>query len=188
MAEPVFFATPEELRVWFAANAATAPELLVGYWKVRTGRRSITWPDSVDEALCVGWIDGVRRSLGDDAYCIRFTPRRRGSRWSAVNVRRVPELVAEGRMTPAGLAAFEARGAANETGYSYERREATLPPEYDALLRATPGAGEFWDAQPPGYRRNVAYWVTSAKQEETRRRRLAALTEACAAGRRVRGG
>ncbi len=186
--EPMFFATPEELRAWFAANATTAPELLVGYWKKGTGRPSVTWPESVDEALCVGWIDGVRRSLGDDAYCIRFTPRRPGSRWSAVNVRRVPELAAQGRMTPAGQAAYDARGAANETGYSYERREATLPPEYDATLRATPGAGEFWDAQPPGYRRNVAWWVTSAKQETTRQRRLAALAAACGEGRRLRGG
>ena len=188
MADPMFFATSAELRAWFAANAATAPELLVGYWKVGTGRQSVTWPESVDEALCVGWIDGVRRSLGDEAYCIRFTPRRRGSRWSAVNVRRVPELVAEGRMTPPGLAAYEARGAANETGYSYERREATLPPEYDAVLRAVAGDGDFWDKQPPGYRRNVAWWVTSAKQEPTRQRRLAALAAACAKGERLRGG
>lgn len=188
MAEPVFFADAAAFRDWLAAHAATAPEVLVGYWKVATGRPSMTWPESVDEALCYGWIDGVRRSLGDEAYCIRFTPRRPGSVWSAVNVRRVPELAAEGRMTPAGLAAWEARGAANETGYSYERVEAALPPEYEAVLRAAPGAAAFWDAQPPGYRRLAAHWVVRAKQEATRERRLAALVEACVKGERVRGG
>jgi uncharacterized protein YdeI (YjbR/CyaY-like superfamily) len=188
VAEPVFFASPAELRAWFAAHAATEAELHVGYWKVATGKPSVTWGESVDEALCVGWIDGVRRSLGDDAYTIRFTPRRRGSKWSAVNVRRVPELVAEGRMTPAGLAAWEARGVANETGYGYTRHDAELPPEYEAVLRATPGAGEFWDAQPPGYRRIAASWVVRAKQEATRQKRLATLVAESAAGRRVRGG
>src|SRR6476469_3129516 len=126
------------------------------FHKKGSGTPSITWPESVDEALCVGWIDGVRRTLDGESYSIRFTPRRRGSRWSAVNVRRVAALKAEGRMTPAGLAAFEARGAANETGYSYERRDATLAPEYEAVLRATPGAWEHWTAQPPSYRRQLA--------------------------------
>ncbi|MDQ1713880.1 MAG: hypothetical protein QOE45_3330 [Frankiaceae bacterium] len=186
--EAMFFETPAALREWFAANAATATELFVGYRKKATGLPSVTWAESVDEALCVGWIDGVRRSLGEDAYTIRFTPRRRGSRWSAVNVRRVPALAAEGRMTPAGLAVFEARGAANDTGYSYERRDGRLPPEYEAALRRTKGAWEFWAAQPDGYRRNIAYWVTSAKQEPTRQRRLATLAAASARGERVRGG
>jgi uncharacterized protein YdeI (YjbR/CyaY-like superfamily) len=185
MSEPVFFESPTAFREWLDANAATADELLVGYWKKATGRASMTWAESVDEALCHGWIDGVRRSLGGDAYSIRFTPRRRGSRWSAVNVRRVPELEAEGRMTPAGLAAFERRGAANETGYSYERRDATLPPDYVKALCGTPGAWEFWERQPPGYRRTIAWWVTSAKQEPTRQRRLAKLVAACAAGERI---
>ena len=188
MPEPVFFDSPAAFRDWLDAHAATEPELLVGYWKVGTGRPSMTWAESVDEALCHGWIDGIRRSLGAEAYCIRFTPRRPGSRWSAVNVRRVPELAAAGRMTPAGLAAWEARGAANETGYGYTRPDADLPPEYEAALRAVAGAGEFWDAQPPGYRRLAARWVTNAKQEETRQRRLATLAAACAKGERVRGG
>jgi uncharacterized protein YdeI (YjbR/CyaY-like superfamily) len=188
MSEPMFFESPAAFRAWLDGRAASAEELLVGYWKKATGRASMTWAESVDEALCHGWIDGVRRSLGDDAYCIRFTPRRRGSRWSAVNVRRVPELQAEGRMTAAGLAAFESRGAANETGYSYERREATLPPDFEATLRSTAGAWEYWERQPPGYRRTVAWWVISAKQEPTRQRRLARLVEACAEGVRLRGG
>ena len=188
MSQPMFFASPEEFRAWLAANAATADEVVVGYWKKATGRPTMTWAESVDEALCYGWIDSVRRSLPDGAYTLRFTPRRKGSRWSAVNVRRVPELAAEGRMTPAGLAAFDARGAANAVGYSYERRDAALPPEYEDVLRAVPGAWEFWAKQPPGYKRNVSYWVVSAKQEPTRQRRLATLAEACARGERVRGG
>jgi uncharacterized protein YdeI (YjbR/CyaY-like superfamily) len=186
--EAMFFETPEALRRWFAAHADTADELLVGYWRKATGKPSITWPESVDEALCVGWIDGVRRTLDDESYSIRFTPRRRGSRWSAVNVGRVAVLTADGRMTPPGLAAFEARGVANETGYSYERRDAVLPPEHEAVLRATPGAWEFWSVQPPSYRRQLSYWVTSAKQEPTRQRRLAALAAASARGERLRGG
>jgi uncharacterized protein YdeI (YjbR/CyaY-like superfamily) len=186
--EPIFFASAAEFRAWLDTHAATAGEVHVGYWKVSTGRPSLTWAESVDEALCHGWIDGIRRSLGAEAYTIRFTPRRRGSRWSAVNVRRVPELAAEGRMTPAGLAAYEARGASNETGYGYTRPDATLPPEYEAVLRAAPGAGEFWDAQPDGYRRLAARWVVQAKQETTRQRRLAALAAASARGERVRGG
>jgi uncharacterized protein YdeI (YjbR/CyaY-like superfamily) len=186
VAEPTFFASPDEFRAWLAEHAATAPELLVGYWKKGTGRPSMTWAESVDEALCYGWIDGLRRSLGDEAYCIRFTPRRASSVWSAVNVRRVPELVAEGRMTPAGLAVWETRR--DEVGYTYERREATLTPEQEAALRAVPGAWEFWERQPPGYRRIAAHWVNRAKQDATRARRLAALIDACVRGERVRGG
>jgi uncharacterized protein YdeI (YjbR/CyaY-like superfamily) len=184
----MFFESAAAFRAWLDAHAATAPEVLVGYWKKGTGRPSLTWPESVDEALCHGWIDGVRHSLGDESYCIRFTPRRSGSRWSAVNVRRVPELAAEGRMTPAGMAAYEARGEANAVGYSYERREASLPPESEAVLRSDAAGWEFWERQPPGYRRNASDWVVRAKQEPTRLRRLAALAEACARGERVRGG
>ena len=182
VAEPVFFASPAEFRRWLARHAATEPELLVGYWKVGTGRPSMTWAESVDEALCYGWIDGIRRSLGAESYTIRFTPRRKGSRWSAVNVRRVPELAAEGRMTPAGLAAFEAR--TDETGYSYSA-EVALTPEQEAALRAAPGAWEFWERQPPGYRRTVTHWLANPKREETRARRLATLVSDCAAGRRI---
>lgn len=181
--EPMFFATPEELRAWFAAHAASEAELLVGYWKVATGRPSITWAQSVDEALCVGWIDGIRRSLGADAYVIRFTPRRKTSRWSAVNIRRVGELTAEGRMTPAGLAVFEARR--DEEGYSYETPSAVLPEEYEAVLRADEAAWAFWERQPPSYKKMAAHWVTSAKQEETRQRRLARVLADSRAGKRI---
>jgi uncharacterized protein YdeI (YjbR/CyaY-like superfamily) len=185
MSEPMFFESPAAFREWLDAHADSADEVVVGYWKKHTGRPSLTWEESVDEALCHGWIDSAMRSLGDDAWQLRFTPRRRGSRWSAVNVRRVPELAAEGRMTDAGLAAYEARGEANAVGYSYQRKDAALPPAYEASLRAVPDAWEFWQLQPPGYRRNAAWWVVSAKQEPTRQRRLAKLVAACAAGQRI---
>lgn len=181
--EPMFFETPEAFRAWLAAHAATETELIVGYRRKGTGLASITWPESVDEALCYGWIDGVRRSLDETSYTIRFTPRRRDSRWSAVNIRRVEALTAAGRMTPAGLAAFAARPPGE--GYSYETRDASLPEEYEAVLRADAAAWTFWERQPPSYRRTAAYWVTSAKQEATRQRRLARLLDDSRAGKRI---
>lgn len=183
--EPTFFATPADLRAWFAEHAATATELHVGYWKKGTGRPSVTWPESVDEALCVGWIDGVRHSLGEDSYTIRFTPRRKGSTWSAVNVGRIEALRAEGRMTAAGLAAFEARRDDRTAIYSFEQGTPTLPPHFEQQLRAAPGAGEFFDAQPPGYRRNAIWWVLSAKRETTQQRRFDQLLAASQEGRRL---
>jgi len=134
--EPTFFATPAGFRDWLEVHHADAPELLVGYYKKGSGRASMTWPESVDEALCFGWIDGIRRRIDDERYSIRFTPRRARSVWSAVNIRRAGELIAEGRMTPAGLAAFEARDEARSAIYSYEQRhKAKLDPEQERLLR-----------------------------------------------------
>jgi len=181
--EPMFFEAPEAFRAWLAANAATERELVVGYRRKGTGLPSITWPESVDEALCYGWIDGIRRSLDETSYTIRFTPRRRDSRWSAVNIRRVEALRAEGRMTPAGLAAFEARPPGE--GYSYETPRVELPAEYEAALRADAAAWAFWERQPPSYRRMAAHWVTSAKREETRQRRLARVVADSREGRRI---
>ena len=183
--DPVFFATPEEFRAWLDAHHAEEKELLVGFWKRGTGKPSMTWPQSVDEALSFGWIDGVRRSLGDEAYTIRFTPRKPRSNWSAVNVRRVEELAREGRMRPAGLKAFEARSAARTAIYSYENRPAGLEGDLAAELRANEAAWAFWQAQAPWYRRTASHWVTSAKKEETRRKRLATLIADSAAGRRI---
>lgn len=183
--EPVFFAAPEEFRAWLEAHHASESELLVGFWKKGSGKPSITWPESVDEALCFGWIDGVRRSLGDEAYTIRFTPRKARSTWSAVNVRRVGELSAEGRMRPAGLKAFEARSADKTAIYSYEQRAPELAEAYAGELRANAAAWEFWQKQPPWYRKTASWWVTSAKKEETRRKRLASLIEHSAAGRPI---
>lgn len=183
--EPIFFASPAELRAWFEANAEAEDELLVGYWKKATGRPSLTWAESVDEALCVGWIDGIRRSLGDEAFTIRFTPRRPRSIWSAVNIRRVGELTAEGRMRPAGLAAFERRSDDRSAIYSHEQRGAIQPTaEHLAALDAAPGARDFWDRQAPSWRRQATWWIESAKRPETRARRLAIVVEAAAAGRR----
>jgi uncharacterized protein YdeI (YjbR/CyaY-like superfamily) len=182
----IFFASPEELRDWFDANHGTATELWVGYHKVATGRPSLTWSQAVDEALCVGWIDGVRYSLGAEAHAQRFTPRRRGSTWSAVNVRKVAELTAAGRMRPAGLAAFEARREDRTAVYAYEREHASLTPEEEARFRADAAAWADWEARPPSYRRTATYWIASAKRPETRARRMDQVIEGSAAGRRPR--
>ncbi|HEX8905091.1 MAG TPA: YdeI/OmpD-associated family protein [Longimicrobiaceae bacterium] len=183
--EPTFFATPAEFRAWLEKNHDRRSELLVGFWKKGSGKPSITWPESVDEALCFGWIDGVRRSLGDDAYTIRFTPRKARSTWSAVNVRRMGELIAEGRVRPAGLKAFEARTENRTATYSYEQRPLELPEPYAGELRANPAAWEFWQQQPPGYRKTASWWIVSARQEATRRKRLATVIDESAQGRRI---
>jgi uncharacterized protein YdeI (YjbR/CyaY-like superfamily) len=156
--EPIFFTSPAELRAWFEAHAGTERELWVGYWRKGTGRPSLTWSEAVDEALCVGWIDGVRKSLDGERFVQRFTPRQARSTWSAVNIRRVKELVAQGRMRPAGLAAFERRTDDRSAIYSYEQRHgASLAPDDQAALEANGAALEFWERQPPGYRKAATY-------------------------------
>ena len=184
---PVFFAGPAELRAWLQQHHESERELLVGYYRKGVDKPTLTWPQSVDEALCFGWIDGVRRRIDDESYCIRFTPRKARSTWSAVNTARVPELAAEGRMTEAGLRAFEARTADNSAVYSYDAKD---PGELDAqqltALRADPAAWAFWEKQAPSYRKAVVHWMTTAKRPETRDRRLATLIEDSAAGRRIR--
>jgi uncharacterized protein YdeI (YjbR/CyaY-like superfamily) len=183
---PVFFATPADFRAWLEANHEKQAELLVGFYKVGSGRPSITWPESVDEALCFGWIDGVRRSLDAKSYTIRFTPRQPRSNWSAINIKRVEELRAAGKMTEAGLRAFEQRSDDKSAVYSYEQRQnAKLPPEFEARFQASSEAWSYFQAQPPWYRRTATYWVTSAKREETRRRRLDTLIADSAAGRSI---
>jgi uncharacterized protein YdeI (YjbR/CyaY-like superfamily) len=186
MSEAKFFATSSALRAWFEENHQTEVELVVGFHKRGTSRESITWSQSVDEALCFGWIDGVRHSLGDAAYTIRFTPRRSTSNWSAINLARVASLTNLGRMRPAGLRAFEARKPEKTGVYSFERNKAarlTMPQE--KRLRANRKAAAFFDAQPPWYRRTVIHWVITAKREETRERRLSTLIRDSASGRRV---
>ena len=180
-----FFATPEELRDWFDANHETANELWIGYYRKATGRPSVDWSQAVDEALCVGWIDGVRRSLDESSFVQRFTPRRKGSTWSAVNVAKVAALTEQGRMRPAGNAAFEARSAANTAIYSYERPVAAFTADEEARIRAETVAWADWESRPPSYRRAVTHWVTSAKADATRARRLEALIADSAAGRKV---
>ena len=180
-----FFAATDELRDWFDANHTTADELWLGYHKKKTGRPTISWSDAVDEALCVGWIDSVRYSLDDDRSAQRFTPRRSGSVWSAINVRKVGELSAQGRMRPAGLAAFEARDPGKTAIYSYEQAEAALTDDETALIRANEAAWTDWQRRSPSYRRTVTHWIASAKTPETRARRIDALIEASAAGEPV---
>jgi uncharacterized protein YdeI (YjbR/CyaY-like superfamily) len=183
--EPTFFAAPDDFRRWLEAHHADRSELLVGFYKVGSGRHSLTWPQSVDEALSFGWIDGVRRRLDDVTYTIRFTPRKATSTWSAVNIKRARELIAEGRMQPAGLAAFEARREDRSGTYSYENRPHELGPVYEPEIRSNRAAWTFFSAQPPSYQRAAIWWVISAKKEETRRRRLAQLIEDCANQRTV---
>ncbi|MEO7521011.1 MAG: YdeI/OmpD-associated family protein, partial [Gemmatimonas sp.] len=166
--KPRFFSTPAKWRAWLAKHHESSAEMIVGFYKNATGKPSITWPESVDQALCFGWIDGVRRRVDDDSYSIRFTPRRKGSVWSAVNLGRVKELTAQGLMTSVGLAAFEARTANKSSVYAYENRPATLPPEYVKSMRANRAAFNFFEALPPGYRRTMTWWIVSAKREATR--------------------
>jgi uncharacterized protein YdeI (YjbR/CyaY-like superfamily) len=184
--KPTFFATPAAFRAWLERHHETAKELLVGFYKTNSGKPSITWPQSVDEALCFGWIDGVRKSLGPDAYTIRFTPRKPKSIWSAINVDKVAQLKKLGKMRPAGLRAFAHRTAERTGVYSFERhRAAKLTPAQESALRANRKAAAFFDAQAPWYRRTVTHWVISAKREETRQRRLKLLIADSAAGRTI---
>jgi uncharacterized protein YdeI (YjbR/CyaY-like superfamily) len=184
--KPTFFASAAELRRWFKKNHAKETELWIGYYKKGTGKKSVTYPESVDEALCVGWIDGVRKSIDDESYMNRFTPRRQGSHWSAVNLRRVRELTEEGRMLPAGLKAHEARDPKKAGLYSFEQRSAiTFGRQELSEFKASIEAWRFFQQQPPGYRKLATFWVMSAKREATRQRRLAALIADSAGGRRL---
>ena len=183
---PHYFASPAEWRAWLAKHHATTDEIWVGLHKKATGKPSLTWPEAVDQALCYGWIDGIRKRVDASRYTNRFTPRRPGSNWSAVNIRRVAELTEQGLMRAAGLRAFEARDPART--YSYEqRRAATLGPAYQKLLRAEPDAWEFFKGQAPWYQRTVSWWVISAKREATRLRRLGVLIACSAKGRLIPG-
>lgn len=183
--KPEYFTSPEAFRRWLDRHHADAGELWVGYYKKSTGKPSMTWPESVDEALCYGWIDGIRKSVDEARYTIRFTPRRPDSNWSAVNVRRAEALIEEGRMQPAGRRAFDARSPARSGQYSYENRPVDLPAEYLARLEADEKAASFWRAQPPWYRRTSAWWIVSAKKEATRLRRLSVLIEHSARGETI---
>jgi uncharacterized protein YdeI (YjbR/CyaY-like superfamily) len=180
-----FFEAPEEFRSWLRQHHATADELWVGFYKKGSGRPSITWPEAVDEALCFGWIDGLRKSIDEVSYRIRFTPRRPGSTWSAVNVRRAEALVEAGRMEPAGLAAFTRRREDRTGSYSFEQGKVAFAEELEAELRGNAKAWEFFQAQPATYRKTVTWWVMSAKRDETRKRRLAALVRDSEAGQRI---
>ena len=177
-----YFASTDELRDWFDANHETATELWLGYHRKATGRPTVSWSEAVDEALCVGWIDSVRYRVDEERSAQRFTPRRKGSVWSAINVAKVASLTTEGRMRPAGLAAYEQRDPAKTAIYSYERDAAAFRPDEDARFRANSAAWTDWETRPPGYRKTATHWVTSAKRDDTRTRRLDTLIENHAAG------
>jgi uncharacterized protein YdeI (YjbR/CyaY-like superfamily) len=184
--KPIFFATADDFRAWFEQHHAAATELLVGFVKKSTGRPSLTWPESVDQALCFGWIDGVRRRLDDERYTIRFTPRQPGSRWSAVNIARAAVLQKQGRMRPAGAAAVEARSAAKSRTYSYEQaKEPELAAALQKTLKANTKAAAFFAALPPSYRKKIVHWVMAAKGDDVRVARLQRAIVAFAAGRRL---
>jgi uncharacterized protein YdeI (YjbR/CyaY-like superfamily) len=184
--KPTFFATPLEFRAWLKRHHAKGRELLVGFYKRASGKPSITWPESVDQALCFGWIDGIRKSIDETSYTIRFTPRKARSTWSTINVNRVKKLTASGLMQPAGLRAFEQRKESKSGIYSYERRHAAkLPSDDERRLRANKKAWAFFRAQPPWYQRTAMHWIISAKKAETRQRRLTVLIEHSARARAI---
>jgi uncharacterized protein YdeI (YjbR/CyaY-like superfamily) len=182
---PKFFKTPSSFRRWLAANHAKSKELWVGFYKKGSGKPSIDWPESVDEALCFGWIDGVRKKVDTDSYKIRFSPRKPSSIWSAVNIRNAERLIKEKRMQPAGLKAHEARKEYRSGIYSYEQRSPELVEPYLGKLKRNKAAWKFFQAQPPSYRKMMNWYIVSAKQEETRLKRLGKLIEESAQGRRI---
>jgi len=184
--KPRFFKTASAFRKWLAANHGKSKELWVGFYKKNSGKPSITWPESVDEALCFGWIDGIRKRIDDDSYVIRFTPRRPGSVWSAVNIRNVERLINEKRMQPAGLKAYGARKEDRSGIYSYEQRSPELTEPYAGIFKRNQAAWKFFQAQPPSYRKMMNWWIVSAKLEQTRRNRLNQLIEASAGRKRIR--
>jgi uncharacterized protein YdeI (YjbR/CyaY-like superfamily) len=183
--DPHYFTSAAKFRQWLEKNHATATELLAGFYKKSSGKPSITYQEALDEALSFGWIDGIRKSVDENRYTIRFTPRKPGSIWSNVNIKRANELSALGRMGLAGLAAFEARKAEKSGVYSYENRPRQLSAEYEKIFRTNKQAWAYFQSQAPYYRRTASAWVMTAKKEETRLRRLATLIEDSAQRRRI---
>lgn len=179
------FKSATEFRKWLANNHATERELWVGYYKKETGKGGLTWPESVDEALCFGWIDGIRKKVDEESYTNRFTPRKTTSTWSSLNTKRAQELIAEGRMQAAGLRAFEARRENRSGIYSFEQRKETLDDPYQSRLERHKKAWAFYQAQSASYRRTANWWVVSAKQEATRLKRLQQLIELSARGETI---
>jgi uncharacterized protein YdeI (YjbR/CyaY-like superfamily) len=183
--EIIFFKSSSDFREWLEMHHADARELWVGFYKKNSGKPSITWPESVDQALCFGWIDGVRKSIDELSYMIRFSPRKSTSIWSAINMKRAEELATQGLMRPAGKKAYELRKENRSGIYSYEQRSPALPDSYEKALKANKAAWDFFEAQPPSYRKTAFWWVVSAKKEETRLKRLEKLIEYAAGGKRL---
>jgi uncharacterized protein YdeI (YjbR/CyaY-like superfamily) len=184
--EPIFFSKPADFRKWLKKHHAKEKELLVGFYKVGSGKPSITWSESVDEALCFGWIDGVRRSLGDESYTIRFTPRKVGSNWSAINIKKIAELKKKGLLERAGLAIFEKREEKKSKVYTYENKEVKLSTSFLKQFKANKKAWAFFTTQAPSYQKVAAAWVMGAKQEKTKLSRLATLIADSAGGTRLK--
>ncbi|HEY5767923.1 MAG TPA: YdeI/OmpD-associated family protein [Candidatus Udaeobacter sp.] len=183
--KPKFFRTPADFVIWLEKNHATATELWVGFYTKDSGKPSITWLESVDQALCFGWIDGLRKRVDEISYQIRFTPRRRGTIWSTTNIKRAKELTRQKQMQATGLKAFAAR-IENKSGiYSYEQRSSELNQPYANLLKKNKAAWSFFEKQPPSYRKMIGWWIISAKKEETRMARLAKLISESAKGKRL---
>ena len=183
---PRFFASSDAFRKWLERNHDRKDELWVGLYKKASGKGGLTYREAVDQALCFGWIDGISKSIDDISYRQRFTPRRKGSIWSAVNIKRVGELTDQGLMHPSGVATFENRDRTKQGLYSFENEPRSLEEEQEKRFKANERAWGFFQAQPPGYKRNAIWWVVSAKRDETKQRRLATLIEDSAAGRRVK--
>jgi uncharacterized protein YdeI (YjbR/CyaY-like superfamily) len=181
----VHFPTQAAFRGWLAAHHRDVPELWVGFYRKDSGREGLSYPQALDEALCFGWIDGLRRSCGTDSYTSRFTPRKARSTWSLVNVRHVERLMAAGRMCPSGIRAYEARDPERIGIYSFENRPERLPGPLERVFRANRRAWEHWNLQPQGYRKRATWWVTSAVRERTRIERLSRVVDASAGGERL---
>ena len=170
--EPIFFEKQSDFRSWLEKNHRKEPEIVVGYYKVKSGKPSISWSESVDEAICFGWIDGIRRSIDEISYCIRFTPRNRTSNWSAVNIKKAEELIKKGLMRPEGLELYENRKTDKSILYSYENKPVNLPPEYEQMIAGNEKAREYFYKQPASYKRTIYFWILSARKEATRLNRL----------------
>ena len=182
---PLFFDTSLSFRKWLEENYRTETELLVGYYMVSSKKPSMKWSESVDEAICFGWIDGIRKNIDHESYCIRFTPRGPKSNWSAVNIKKVEEMIKLGKMTPAGLAAFEKRTESRSAIYSYENRPEKLDPELESRFLKNQKAWQFFSTQAPSYQKVMIYWVMSAKQKATQVTRLDRLIAASESGQRI---
>ncbi|HET7305308.1 MAG TPA: YdeI/OmpD-associated family protein [Segeticoccus sp.] len=183
---PLFPTSSGEWRAWLVEHHQQESEVWLGYWRKHTGRPTLSWDEAVEEALCFGWIDGRRQGIDEERHQQRFTPRKAGSTWSNVNVRRMQQLIEQGRAAPAGVAAYEARRVDRVGTYSYENDEVPLSEDYLARLRREPAAWAFWEAQRPSYRKVAARWVMTAKRPETRERRIGELVDDCAAGRLIK--
>jgi uncharacterized protein YdeI (YjbR/CyaY-like superfamily) len=181
-----FFPTQKQLRKWFEKNHKTEKELFVGYYKVSTDKHSVTWSESVDEAICFGWIDGIRKNIDEESYCIRFTPRKPTSNWSAINIKKVEELTRLGLMKPEGLKAFSFRKESKSKIYSYENTAVEFDKSFEEKFKSNRKAWLYFQSMPPSYKKITTRWVMSAKQEATRIKRLKELIHDCALGKKIK--